>query len=79
MLPGDDAVVTGELMLAPTIMEESERLKLGELVQIIEIDEFLQAALVWGADSGVRQWIALESLTPLGVLFAGFVEGVFDE
>jgi|TARA_B100001105_G_scaffold253492_2_gene247174 hypothetical protein len=79
MLPGDSAVVTGDLMLAPTIMEESERLELGELVQIIEIDDFVQAALVWGADSGARQWIALESLTPLGVLFGGFVEGVFDE
>ena len=79
MLPGDDAVVTGDLMLAPTIMEESERLNQGELVQIIEIDNFVQAALVWGADTGVRQWIALESLTPLGVLFGGFVEGVFDE
>ena len=79
MLPGDDAVVTGDLMLAPTIMEESERLNQGELVQVIEIDDFVQAALVWGADSGVRQWVALESLTPLGVLFGGFPEGLFDE
>ena len=78
MKVGDDAVITGDMLLAPERMTH-DRLGVGELVSILEIDEFVMCALVWGADTGAQQWIALESLTPLGTLFGGFLEGAFDE
>ena len=79
MLPGDDAVVTGSLLMSAEDMRIVHYLEHGELVQILEIDEDTKAALVWGAKAGVEQWIALEALTPLGVLFGGFMEGWYDE
>jgi len=79
MKAGDSAVVTGALLVAPTVQEIHGRLVMGELVQVVEVDTFVQCALVWGADSGIHQWIGLESLTELEILFGGFMEGVYDE
>ena len=80
MLPGDDAVVTGpSLMLSPENMDIIHYLEHGELVQILEINESTKAALVWGASSGAQQWISLDALTPLGVMFGGFKEGFYDD
>ena len=79
MLPGDEAIVTGTLIMSPSVLSTTRALELGELVQIIEVDDFVNAALVWGADSGIEQWIGLESLTPLGALFGGFLEGNYED
>ena len=78
MKAGDSAVVTGALLISPTVQDLSGRLIMGELVQVVEVDEFVQCALVWGADSGLHQWIGLESITEISVLFGGFEEGVYD-
>ena len=77
MSPGDEAIVTGN----PTrgSMRITSDLEHGELVQILQINEALHSALVWGAASGAKQWICLESLTPPGKLTQGFLEGWFDE
>ena len=79
MKAGDSAVVTGALLISPTVQHISGRLAMGELVQVVEVDDFVQCALVWGADSGIHQWIGLESLTELEVLFGGFLEGVYED
>ena len=77
MKVGDDAVITGSKNIE-SILSFPMELEIGELVQIEEIDEFLDVALVANVE-GAREWLLLDALTPLGVLFGGFLEGAFDE
>lgn len=75
MRVGDDVVITGSNNV-DSILAFPMELEMGELAQITEIDEFLDVALVVNVE-GVSEWLLLDSLTPLGVLFGGFAEGVY--